>query len=74
MRDFYRERRLVWFILVLESVIVFYALHDLYHVPALRFAIETGICLLAVIATRLMNTVFRDHCSDFLQASFTITF
>lgn len=73
MRDFYRERRMVWFILVLECVIVFYTLHDIYHVPLLRFSLEAGACLLAVIATRLMNTVFRDACSDFLQAAVTIT-
>lgn len=72
MRDFHRERRLVWYILAFETVIVFYMLGSVYHVPAPRYAAELCICLAGVILTRLLNTRFFARCSDFVQGAVTI--
>lgn len=73
MRDFHRERRLVWYILVFETVIVFYMLGSVYHVPAPRYAAELCICLAGVVLTRLLNTHFFARCSDFVQGAATIS-
>lgn len=73
MRDFHRERRLVWYILVLECVIVLYTVWTIYHVPAIRFAAEVGACLIGILGTRLMNTRFSSKCPDFVQGAVTIS-
>ena len=73
MRDFHRERRLVWYILVLECVIVLYTVWTIYHVPAIRFAAEVGACLIGILGTRLMNTRFLSKCPDFVQGAVTIS-
>lgn len=73
MRDFHRERRLVWYILVLECVIVLYTVWTIYHVPAIRFAVEVGACLIGILGTRLMNTRFSSKCPDFVQGAVTIS-
>lgn len=72
MRDLHRERRLVWYILVLESLIILYTLGSVYHVPAVRLGIETGVCLLAIFLTHLMISKYTNSCSDFMQGSVTM--
>lgn len=73
MRDFHRERRLVWYILLIEYAIILYTLHTIYHVPFGRFLAEICSFLVILVATRLMNTRFSSLCSDFMQGAVTIT-
>lgn len=73
MRDFHRERRLVWYILVFEAVLVFYALKFTYHVPTLRYATELCVCLAGVVLTRMLNTHFFVRCPDLVQGAVTIS-
>ena len=72
MRDFHRERRLVWYILVLECLIIFYTLRALYQVPVVRFVPEVCACLVAVFLTHLMISRFSERCSNFVQGAITI--
>lgn len=72
MRDFHRERRLVWYILVLECLIIFYTLRALYQVPVVRFVPEMCACLVAVFLTHLMISRFSERCSNFVQGAITI--
>ena len=73
MRDFHRERRLVWYILVLECLIIFYTLRALYQVPVVRFVPEVCACLVAVFLTHLMISRFSERCSNFVQGAITIS-
>ena len=72
MRDFHRERRLVWYILVIECMIILYTIRAVYHAPMIRFVPELCFCLAGIILTCLMNTRFSERCSDFMQGSITI--
>ena len=74
MRDFHRERRLVWYILVLECLIILYTIHSIYHVPAPRFVMELIVCFVGLAATHLLISRFSDRCSDFIQGALTISF
>lgn len=73
MRDFHRERRMVWYILIFETVIVFYSLKFTYHVPTLRYVTELCICLAGVVLTRMLNTHFFARCPDVVQGAVTIS-
>ena len=73
MRDFHRERRIVWYILLIEYVIILYTIHVIYHVPLARYLGEVGVFLLILVGTRLMNTKFAAQCSNFMQGAVTIT-
>ena len=72
MRDFHRERRIVWYILLFECLIILYTIRTVYHVPMVRFVPEVCACLAGLVLTYLMNGRFSDRCSDFLQGSLTI--
>lgn len=73
MRDFHRERRMVWFILLLEAVIILYTLQALYHVPLGRYVLEVGSFLAAVMVTHRMVAQPIENCSDFVQGAVTIS-
>lgn len=72
MRDFHRERKQTWYILLLESVLVFFTLHTGYEPDGARFFAELIICLLAVALTRFLTVQPTEKCSDFLQGALTI--
>ena len=73
MRDFHRERRLVWYILVMECIMVLYALHTIYHVPMARFLVELGACLAGIFGTHLMISRFSSRCTNLVQGAVTIS-
>lgn len=73
MRDFHRERRLVWYILVFETAMVFYMFKSVYHVSSLHYVTELCVCLTGVVVTCLLNTHFSDRCPDFVQGAATIS-
>lgn len=72
MRDFHRERRMVWYILVLETLIVFFAIREIYHAPTARFALELCASLIGLCLTHLMISRYSSRCSDFMQGGVTI--
>ena len=72
MRDFHRERRLVWLILVLECLIILYTIRAVYYVPVIRFVPEVCVCLAGLFLTHLMIARFSERCSDFIQGAVTI--
>ena len=74
MRDFHRERRLVWYILLLECLIILYTIRVIYHVPSVRYLLEVSACLAGLAATHLMISRFSSRCSDFMQGAVTISF
>lgn len=73
MRDFHRERRLVWYMLVFECLIVLYTVRVIYHVPAMRYVVEVCTCLIGLSLTRLLVSRFSDICSDLFQGAITIS-
>ena len=73
MRNFYRERRMVWYILLIESVISLYAIRRIYHAPTARFTVEVCVFLLGLIMTYLMISRLSSRCSDFAQGAITIS-
>ena len=72
MRDFHRERKLTWYVLVVESVLVLYTLRLSYGVPFGRFLIEASVFTLALIVTRILTVLPAKACSDFAQGAVTI--
>ena len=72
MRDFHRERRMVWYILVLETLIVLYTIRAVYHTPTVRFALEVCVSLIGLCLTHLMISRYSSRCSDFMQGGITI--
>lgn len=72
MRDFHRERKQTWYILLLESALVFFTLYVGYETEKPRFIAELVICLLAVAVTRYLTVQPTEKCSDFLQGALTI--
>ena len=74
MRNFYRERRMVWYILLIESVISLYAIRRIYHAPTARFTVEVCVFLLGLIMTYLMISRLSSRCSDFAQGAITISY
>ena len=73
MRDFHRERRLVWYILVLECAIALYTVRVIYHVPTTRYVVEVCACLIGLSLTRLLVSRFSYICSDLFQGAITIS-
>ena len=73
MRNFYRERRVVWYILLLECLIVLYTIRTIYHVPNERFSIEVCVFLIGLFMTYLLVSTFSSGCSDFMQGAVTIS-
>ncbi len=72
MRDFHRERKLTWYVLLLESVIVLLALRVTYGVAPVRFFAETAAFVLAVVVTRILTALPANKCPDFWQGAVTI--
>lgn len=73
MRDFHRERRMVWYILVIECLIALWTIKNVYHAPFLRYVIEVCMFLFGILATRLLISRFSARCSDFVQGAVTIS-
>ena len=63
---------MVWYILVLEMLIVFYAIRVIYHAPTVRYALELCGGLIGLCLTHLMISRFSSRCSDFMQGGVTI--
>ena len=49
---------MVWYILVLEMLIVFYAIRVIYHAPTVRYALELCGGLIGLCLTHLMISRF----------------
>ena len=45
---------MVWYILVLETLIVLYTIRAVYHTPTVRFALEVCVSLIGLCLTHLM--------------------
>lgn len=71
MRDFHRERKLMWYVLVLESVLVLLDLHMSWEVDMTRYTAELLACLFAVVLTRILAVQPTEKCSDFFQGALT---
>ena len=72
MRNFQRERRLTWYMLVLECVAVLYALYINYAMKPAYFIIHLIIFVALVVVTRILTVVEPEECSDFKQGAITI--
>lgn len=72
MRDFQRERKLTWYMLLAESAIVLFALRLSYGVAFGRFLMEASAFTLALIVTRCLTVLPAKKCSDFCQGAVTI--
>lgn len=63
---------MVWYILVLETLIVLYTIRAVYHTPTVRFALEVCVSLIGLCLTHLMISRYSSRCSDFMQGGITI--
>lgn len=72
MRNFQKERRLTWYILLLESVTVLYALHVNYSLKPVHFIIDVVSFVLLLIITRVLTVTTTHECPDLIQGSVTI--
>ena len=73
MRNFQKERRLTWYMLVLECVTVLYALGVNYSLGPMYYIINAVVFTILVIVTRVMTVADVQQCSDFEQGAVTIT-
>ncbi len=73
MRDFHKERKLTWYVLLLESVVILYTLRFSCQVSFPRFFAETSAILAALIVTRILTVLPAKKCSNFCQGAVTIS-
>lgn len=72
MRDCQKERRLTWYILIMECVAVLYALRVNYSLRLMYVIIHAIVFTVLVIATRLLTVADTEKCPDFVQGAVTI--
>ncbi len=72
MRNFQKERRLTWYILVLECVTVLYALRVNYSLKPMHVMIHAAVFLGLAIVTWILTVADAKECSDFIQGAVTI--
>lgn len=72
MRDFQRERKLTWYVLLLESVIMLFTLRLAVGVPPRRFLAEAAVFTAALVVTRYLTVLPDRRCPDFVQGAVTI--
>ena len=72
MRDCQKERRLTWYILIMECVAVLYALRVNYSLGLMYIIIHAIVFAVMVIATRLLTVADTEKCPDFVQGAVTI--
>ena len=69
MRDFQKERRLSWYVLLMECMMVVFVLHANYDIPRARWLMEAVLALVMLIVTRVIISKDVKKISNFVQAA-----
>lgn len=72
MRDFQRERRLIWYLLLLECIAVLYVISVNGTAAGDRVLMETAAGVLLLLVSRYLTVQTAKVCPDFVQGAVTI--
>ncbi len=74
MKDFRRERKMVWYIVLVECVVILFTIRAAYGTPLWRLLADIGVCLAGLAVTRILAVMPGEKCSDFLYGAITLSF